>query len=64
MRRYEFIENKPWENPNGKWVNHTDHAAELATLRAENERLRGKLEQVQTVYQVTHCHAIAKEALK
>lgn len=37
---------------------------ELATLRAENERLREALEQVQKFYQVTHCHAIAKEALK
>ena len=31
------------KDDNGDWVKHEDHAAELATLRAENERLREAL---------------------
>lgn len=33
------------------------------TLAAEVVRLREALEKVQTVYQLTHCHAVARQAL-
>lgn len=45
-----------------------DHAAEIATLRAENERLRGKLVEIFEGYGPLHlskyCRDVSKEALK
>ena len=43
INRYECITEWPWYRPcvtdDGPWVTYDDHAKEIATLRAENNRL-------------------------
>lgn len=59
-------------NPSGNWSSgpYADEGqanstliALAPTLAAEVVRLREAMELVQTVYQVTHCHAVARQAL-
>lgn len=50
IERYIETDRGMREYKHGSWVCYEDHAAELATIRAENERLREALGKVTTVY--------------
>lgn len=70
IKRYDMYADydmlvKPEECHVGDWVTYDDHTAELATLRAENERLRDALAHIMSRYEEgTIAYWKAKEALK
>lgn len=73
VKRYDlWLYYNSWEkeeSDDGYWVKYEDHAAELAALRAENERLREALKSIANgdgIYgaQAWEYKRIAREALK